>query len=79
MYRIYKKEYFDGIVLISGDGDYKRLVDFLIAENKLAKILFPDKRRSSSLYKKINNNFYVDLSESDIRKKIQKEKGDLGS
>ena len=79
MVRMYRKETFDGVVMVSGDGDYKRLVDFLIEEKKLAKILFPDKKRASSLYKSINNNFYINLSETDIRRKIQKEKGDLGS
>lgn len=55
MIRIYKKESFDGIVLVSGDGDYKGLVDFLIEENKFSKILFPDQSRASSLYKKIDS------------------------
>ena len=40
MKRLYKKEVFDKIVLVSGDGDYKMLVDFLIEENKFRKILF---------------------------------------
>ena len=31
MKKIYKKELFDKIVLVSGDGDYKMLVDFFIA------------------------------------------------
>jgi len=45
MQRMYRREKFDGIIIISGDGDYKRMVDFLIGEQKLAKILFPDKKR----------------------------------
>jgi len=48
---MYQKEVFDRIVLISGDGDYKMLVDFLIEENKFKKILFPNKDFASSLYK----------------------------
>lgn len=74
MIRLYLKEDFSGVILVSGNGDYKRLTDFLIQERKLAKILFPDKKRASSLYKSINNSFYVDLSEADIRKKIQKKR-----
>lgn len=72
MQRMYMREEFSGIVFVSGDGDYKRLIDFLISEDKLKKIIFPDKARASSLYRKINNNYYIDLSEADIRKKVQK-------
>lgn len=53
MKKIYKKESFDKIVLVSGDGDYRTLVDFLIEEDKFKKILFPNKKFASSLYKKI--------------------------
>ncbi|MDD3711242.1 MAG: NYN domain-containing protein [Patescibacteria group bacterium] len=58
MKAIYKKESFDKIVLVSGDGDYKSLVDFLIDEGKLLKILFPNKRFYSSLYKGLGSEFY---------------------
>jgi len=46
MIRMYKKEDFEKIVLVSGDGDYKGLVDFLIKEDKFGKILFPDQKES---------------------------------
>lgn len=49
---------FDKIVLVSGDGDYKMLVDFLIEENRFKKILFPNKEFASSLYKKITRKFF---------------------
>ncbi len=58
MKAMYKKEPFDKLVLVSGDGDYKSLVDFLIKENKLLKILFPNKRFYSSLYKSLGSEFY---------------------
>jgi hypothetical protein len=35
MKKVYKKDNFDKIVLVSGDGDYLRLVDFLIEEKNL--------------------------------------------
>ena len=53
MKRLYRKEEFDKVVLVSGDGDYKMLVDFLIEENKLEKVLFPKRKYASSLYKSI--------------------------
>lgn len=70
MKRLYKKEEFDQIVLISGDGDYKMLVDFLIEENKFKKILFPNKKFASSLYKKIGSQYYDYLENSGVKKKI---------
>lgn len=81
MKRLYKKENFDKIILVSGDGDYKMLIDFLVEENKLKKILFPNKKFASSLYKKLGREYFDYLEEEDIRKKIEykKEKGSLGN
>jgi uncharacterized LabA/DUF88 family protein len=53
MKKLYYKELFRRVVLVSGDGDYKQLVDFLITENRFEKVLFPDGKRASSLYKKL--------------------------
>jgi uncharacterized LabA/DUF88 family protein len=82
MKRLYKKENFDKVVLVSGDGDYKLLVDFLIEENRFGKILFPDRKYRSSLYKELSNNYFAYLDDTDIKNKIsksrQKEKGALG-
>lgn len=81
MKKMYKKENFDKIVIVSGDGDYKMLIDFLIEEKKFEKILFPDSRYASSLYKKLGSTYYDYLDSPDIRSKIEvkKEKGSLGS
>ncbi len=80
MKRLYRREEFDKVVLVSGDGDYKMLVDFLIEEGKLEKVLFPKRKYASSLYKSIGATYYADLSEDDTRKKIAvNEKGSLGS
>ena len=81
MKKLYKKENFDKIVLVSGDGDYKKLVDFLIEENKFEKILFPNKKFSSSLYKELGSEFYDCLESGSVKHKIikQKEKGSLGN
>lgn len=72
MRKMYYREEFEKIVLVSGDGDYKMLVDFLIQENKLEKVLFPKQRYASSLYKRIGEWYRADLSQVDIRKKLQK-------
>jgi uncharacterized LabA/DUF88 family protein len=70
MKRLYKKEDFHKVILVSGDGDYKLLVDFLIEENKFEKILFPDGKRASSLYKKLGAEYYDSLDTIDNINKI---------
>ena len=81
MKKVCRKEPFDKIVLVSGDGDFKMLVDFLIEENKFEKILFPSRKNRSSLYKPLSNNFFAYLDDTDIKNKIihPKEKGALGN
>ena len=74
MKKMYRREAFDKILLVSGDGDYKLLVDFLIEENKFIKILFPDRKRASSLYKKIGASYFDALDSNGIRAKIEKKK-----
>ena len=72
MKRLYYQENFDKVVLVSGDGDYKMLVDLLIEEGKLAKVLFPKQRYASSLYNSIGEWYRADLSEVNTRKKLGK-------
>lgn len=74
MKKIYLKEDFDKIILVSGDGDYKMLVDFLIGENKFKKILFPNKKFASSLYKQLGSEFFDWLEDRNIKHKIMKTK-----
>lgn len=72
MKKIYKKENFDKIILVSGDGDYKILVDFLIEEKRFKKILFPNKKFASSLYKKLGSELFDRLDEDGIKSKIMR-------
>lgn len=62
---------FHKIILISGDGDYKKVVDYLIKKRKFEKILFPNQKFASSLYKNIGNQYQVHLGDNDIRSKIE--------
>ena len=71
MKKMYKREDFEKVILVSGDGDYKLMVDFLIEEKRFAKILFPDRGRASSLYKKIGAGYFDALDASDIKAKIE--------
>ena len=71
MKKLYRKENFNKIILVSGDGDYKSLVDFLIEENKFERILFPNRQFASSLYNTTNVKFKIYLGDEGIRKKIK--------
>ena len=79
MKKLYKKDFFEKIVLVSGDGDYLPLVDFLIEEGRFKKILFPNKKYRSSLYKTIGSEYFDYLENSKEKIEIKKEKGSLGS
>jgi uncharacterized LabA/DUF88 family protein len=70
MKRLYKGPEFDKIVLVSGDGDYKILVDFLIFEKKFEKLLFPNRKFASSLYKSLGSEYFDYLEGIDTKKKI---------
>lgn len=74
MKRLYQKEKFDKVVLISGDGDYKMLVDFLIEQGKFEKILFPNRKYSSSLYKSLSSKYFAYLDDKDVQRKIEAKK-----
>ncbi|MCH2189117.1 NYN domain-containing protein [Candidatus Gracilibacteria bacterium] len=52
---------FDKIVLVSGDGDYIKLVKYLIGKNFFKKVLFPN-NKYSSLYKQIKTEYRQNLS-----------------
>ncbi len=52
---------FEKILLVSGDGDYSKMVEYLISKNRFIKILFPNKKFASSLYKKLGSEFYDHL------------------
>lgn len=49
---------FDKIVIVSWDGDFKILVDYLMKKDRLLKVLFPNKKFASSLYKDLTNKYF---------------------
>ena len=69
MRRIMEEKDFDKILLVSGDGDYIKLVKFLIEKWLLEKILFPSKKYSS-LYNKIKIRYWMNLWLKEIQEKI---------
>jgi hypothetical protein len=61
MKKLYKQEDMDKVILVSGDGDYWRMVVFLIKEGRFAKLLAPSRMTLSSLYKKLEPRYYDSL------------------
>ena len=60
-------------VLISGDGDYKMVVDYLIWLDRFKKILSPNVEFASSLYRhrrNLESHYFDYLDKSSLRKKI---------
>lgn len=62
-YRNYKKA-----VIITGDGDFHCLVQFLIQQKKLHKLLIPDSETYSALLKRFDSGFIAFIS--DLKSKI---------
>lgn len=65
------KEY-DKAVIITGDGDFHCLVDYLLKQNKLKKLLIPNQARYSALLKKFPSEFIAFIS--DLRRKLEYKK-----
>jgi uncharacterized LabA/DUF88 family protein len=63
---------FDKVILVSGDGDFYRMVEFLIGRGRFGKILHPNGENASSLYRSLDPRYYGALDEDAVRRKIGK-------
>lgn len=61
-----------GVILVSGDGDYYRTIDYMLYRNRMVKILFPSRSNASSLYKKVPTKYKTYLDDADVKRKISK-------
>lgn len=71
MEKISEKEQFNKIVLVSGDGDYFKMVNYLIKKDKFAKLLAPNKKSMSSLYRSITPKYTDFLDRPELKRKIE--------
>jgi len=62
---------YDRAIIVSGDGDFHCLYEYLVEKDKLFKILIPNKHRYSSLLRKFSN--YFDFVSTN-KKKLEKQK-----
>jgi uncharacterized LabA/DUF88 family protein len=67
MKKLHRKEDFDKVVLISGDGDYGRLVRFLIEEGRLEKLIVPSRAQTTMHYGGIDARYMDVLGSKDKR------------
>ena len=44
---------YDKALIVTGDGDFYCLVDYLIKQNKLLKLMIPNEKKFSSLFRKV--------------------------
>ena len=62
----------DKVIVVSGDGDYFRMVEYLYQKEKLEKILLPAVKNASSLYRRLSNNAYIIIEKHNIKNKVMK-------
>lgn len=60
--------------LVSGDGDYYKMIRYLHGQGKLGKVLFPARNKASSLYRQLGRSYFDFLDFPDLRKKIEYKK-----
>lgn len=73
MKMIYEDEELSDVVLVSGDGDYIKLVQHLIKKKLLKKIIFPSSQYSS-LYNNIKTQYGMTLHTKELKKKLSYKK-----
>ena len=70
MSKIAENEVFDNIVLVSGDGDYFKMVKYLVGKDRFCKLLSPNRHSTSSLYRVFTPRYVDYLDNPGIKKKI---------
>jgi len=59
---------YDKALIVTGDGDFYCLVDYLKRQNKLLKLMIPNKRKYSSLFAKLMDHI---VFMNDLRGKLE--------
>ncbi len=70
MRKIAEREKFDKILLVSGDGDYYRMVRYLIEKQRFCKLLSPNRHSTSSLYNEFTPEYVDFLDGAGLKRKI---------
>jgi len=74
---------FDKALIVSGDGDFFCLVEYLLSQNKLLKVLIPNQKRYSGLLKMLStegNNIFDFMNDLKVKLSFKtNEKGSAGN
>ena len=70
MEKVAEREKFDRVVLVSGDGDYIKMVKYLASKGRLEKVLAPNRKSTSSLYRPFTPKYVAFLDQPDTKRKI---------
>jgi uncharacterized LabA/DUF88 family protein len=62
---------YDKALIVTGDGDFYCLVDYLRKQGKLLKVMVPNKRKYSSLFSKLMEHI---VFMNDLRGKLEYQK-----
>ncbi len=74
MAKIADREDFDKVVLVSGDGDYYKMVNYLVKNNRFCKLLSPNRHSTSTLYRTFTPKYVDFLDNPGLKKKIEYKK-----
>lgn len=66
-------------VLVSGDGDYFRTVDYLVDMGKFERVLLPSRKNASSLYKQLSNRYFAYLDTERVKERLQRQRKRQGT
>jgi uncharacterized LabA/DUF88 family protein len=55
LHSVIEMQNYDKAIIVSGDGDYHCLVDYLIKQDKLLYLMIPNRYKYSSLLKKFSD------------------------
>jgi len=55
LHSVIEMQNYDKAIIVSGDGDYHCLVDYLIKQDKLLHLMIPNRYKYSSLLKKFSD------------------------
>lgn len=59
---------YDKAIIVSGDGDFYSLAEYLVEQGKLGKVLIPNQYRYSALLKRLDSGYLAFLS--DLKRKL---------
>ena len=60
-------------MIVSGDGDFHCLIEYLLSQEKLEKLIIPNKYNFSSLLRKFSDKIWCLNKEKDKLQSIKKE------